>query len=113
MLNLTYHKADFGIDACWSFSATGHGKGAGDGVGALLKSSARRATLSKSILLSSPKDFDDFSRNQQQETAQATGNTQPSIHVCYLEAIEIERVKTRVFQARSTELTPTSTVLPF
>ena len=57
MLNLVYHKVDFGLDASWSFSATGYGKGAGDGVGAPLKSTARRATFSKSFLLSGPKDF--------------------------------------------------------
>jgi hypothetical protein len=65
IFNLTHHKADFGLDACWTFTDTGHGKGAGDGIGALLKSAARRVTLAKNILLSSPKDFYEFSREQQ------------------------------------------------
>ena len=33
--NLCNHKADFGIQAEWHFSATPHGKGACDGVGVL------------------------------------------------------------------------------
>ena len=32
ILNLAYHKIDFGLDAAWTCSPTGHGKGAGDGV---------------------------------------------------------------------------------
>ena len=47
ILNLVYHRTDFGVNACWTFTASGHGKGAGDGTGAVLKSIARHATLSK------------------------------------------------------------------
>ena len=32
ILNLVHHRNDFGLDACWTFTATGHGKGAGDGI---------------------------------------------------------------------------------
>ena len=113
MLNLVYHKVDFDLDASWSFSATAHGKVADDGVGALLKSTARRATLSKSFLLSSPKDFYEFSKKHQMQTAMATGKTDPSVHVYYLEAIDIERTKTRVLQARFSQLNSTSRVLSF
>ena len=81
MLNLVYHKVDFGLDASWSFSVTGHGKEAGDCVRALLKSTARRATLSKSFLVSSPKDFYEFSTKHQMEMTMATGKTDPSVHV--------------------------------
>ena len=69
MYNLIRHKVDFGLEACWTFTATGHGKSAGDGIGAVLKSTTRRATLSKNILLSTAKDFYEFCRNQQHETA--------------------------------------------
>ena len=113
MLNLVYHKVDFGLDASWSFSVTGHGKGAGDGVGALLKSTARRAKLSKSFLLSSPKDFYELSKKHQMEKAMATGKTDPSVHVYYLEAIDIERTKTRVLQPRFSQLNSTSRALSF
>ena len=40
IFNLAYHKVDFDLDAASTFSATGHGKGVGDGVGAFLKSAA-------------------------------------------------------------------------
>ena len=113
MLNLVYHKVDFGLDASWSFSATGHGKGANDGLGALLKSTARCATLSKSFLLSSPKDFYEFSKKNQMEKAMATGKTDPSVYIYYLEAIDIERTKTRVLQARFSQLNSASRVLSF
>jgi hypothetical protein len=64
MLNLANHKIDFDLNAAWTFSATGHEKGAGDGVGAFLKSTAKRATLSKDVHLSFPKDFYDFLKKQ-------------------------------------------------
>lgn len=46
ILNLTHHHRDFGIDACWSFSATAHGKSSVDGIGASIKYRATRQTLS-------------------------------------------------------------------
>ncbi len=36
ILNLIHHKIHFDLDACWTFTATGHGKGADDGIGAVL-----------------------------------------------------------------------------
>ena len=46
ILNLTHHHRDFGIYACWSFSATAHGKSSVDGIGASIKYRATRQTLS-------------------------------------------------------------------
>ncbi|CAF0893689.1 unnamed protein product [Adineta ricciae] len=60
ILNLIYHKRDFGLDVSWMFTATGHDKSAGDGIGAVLKSTVRRDTLSKNILMSNAKDFYEF-----------------------------------------------------
>ena len=57
ILNSVPHKADFNLEACWTYTATGHGKGAGDGIGAVLKSTAKRVTLSKNILLSTAQDL--------------------------------------------------------
>lgn len=48
MCNLMYHKKDFDIDAEWHCSATAHGKSATDGIGALLKREATRASLQAS-----------------------------------------------------------------
>ncbi|CAF1519796.1 unnamed protein product [Adineta ricciae] len=60
VLNPIHHNRDFGLDASWTFTATGHGKSAGDGIEAVLKSTVRRDTLSKNILMSSAKDFYEF-----------------------------------------------------
>ncbi|CAF4325012.1 unnamed protein product [Rotaria socialis] len=62
ILNLIPHKADFNLEASWIFTASGHGKGAGDGISAGMKTIARRVTLSKNILLSTAKDFHEFSK---------------------------------------------------
>ena len=45
MINLIYHKIDFGVQAEWHCHATAHGKGASDGVGALFKREAARSSL--------------------------------------------------------------------
>ena len=45
MINLCYHKEDFGIPAEWHFFATSHGKGPCDGVGGTVKHEAAKASL--------------------------------------------------------------------
>lgn len=45
MSNLVHHKDDFGIEAEWHNNTTAHGKGSCDGLGAVLKSLATRASL--------------------------------------------------------------------
>lgn len=45
MINLMHHQQDFGVPAEWHFHATAHGKGACDGIGAILKREATRASL--------------------------------------------------------------------
>ena len=40
-----HHLEDFGIEAEWNFSATAHGKSSFDGVGAIFKREAYRASL--------------------------------------------------------------------
>ena len=107
MLNLAYHSDDFGLDAAWTFTATGHGKGAGDGVGAFLKSTARRATLSKGVRLSSPTELFDFLKKQQLETAEASAQANPTVTLLFLEASEVERVKNRVINPRTDKLKST------
>ena len=81
MLNMAYQKVDFALDACWTFSATSSDKMTHDGVDALLKSTARCATLLKSLLFSSPTGFYEFSEKRQIETATVPGKTGPSIHL--------------------------------
>ena len=47
MLNLCRHKADFGIDANWTFFATSHGKSPCDGIGGTVKRLTARASLQR------------------------------------------------------------------
>jgi len=107
ILNLAFHKEDFGIDACWTYTATGHGNGPGDGVGGLIKSTARRHTLLKNILLSSAREFYEFSKKQQMETAKASGKNEPSVHVFFLEARKVNQIKMDIIHARNNILKTT------
>lgn len=45
MCNLIHHKKDFGVTADWHFHPTVHGKEPSDGIGAILKREATRASL--------------------------------------------------------------------
>ena len=67
ILNLTFYEADFGVPAIWSFSATSHGKGPVDGLGAALKSTATRYLLRHGLteVFKSPKELYEFSKQRQ------------------------------------------------
>ena len=60
--NLMNHKEDFGVDTKWHYLATSHGKSACDGIGAVIKHQARRASLQRNLrnFLSTPRDFSSF-----------------------------------------------------
>lgn len=45
MMNLCKHKSDFGLDACWSFHATSHGKTVCDGIGGTVKRTVTKKNL--------------------------------------------------------------------
>ncbi|CAF3124023.1 unnamed protein product, partial [Rotaria sp. Silwood2] len=64
MMNLTYHQEDFNLTAFWRFSATSHGKGPVDGIGAAIKSRATRYILTgtpeRAFL--SPEDLFNYSK---------------------------------------------------
>ncbi|CAF4517009.1 unnamed protein product [Rotaria socialis] len=104
ILNLVHHRRDFNLDACWTFTVTGHGKAAGDSIGAVLKSTARRATLSKNILLSTAKDFYEFSLRHQSETANNSNKQNLGIHVFFLDYAEFEQVKEGVIKVRNEQI---------
>ena len=104
IFNLIHHKIDFELEASWTFTSTGHGKSAGDGIGATLKSTATRATLSKNILLSTPKDFFEFCQKQQLEAARKSNRDNPAVDVFYLEADEIEKLKNNILNPRFEKL---------
>ena len=101
MLNLVNHRIDFDLDACWTFTATGHGKGAGDGIGAVLKSTARRVTRASNIFLSTPRDFYEFSEQQQLKTAEAKDQPEPGVHLLFLEAEKVDRAKEDILEPRA------------
>ncbi|CAF1544967.1 unnamed protein product [Rotaria magnacalcarata] len=65
ILNLTYHQVDFGIPVSWSFSATAHGKGAVDGIGAAVKYRTTRMVLSgtTSDAILTPEDLYKFTQS--------------------------------------------------
>ncbi|CAF1461704.1 unnamed protein product, partial [Adineta ricciae] len=110
ILNLIHHKRDFGLDASWTFTATDHGKGTGDGIGAVLKSTARRDTLSKNILMSNAKDFYEFSKKQQLETAKRSNKDNPPVNIFYLDSDEVEKVKKTYLKTRTEKLRATGTI---
>ena len=89
MFNLLHHKTDFELEAWWIFTATGHDK-----------STARRTTLKKNILLSDAKDFFKFSQNQQLETAKKSNRNNPAVEVFFLGANEIEEIKANILDFR-------------
>ena len=47
LLNLFYHKSDFGLDAIWSFFVTSHGKSPCDGIGGVVKRKLANESLSR------------------------------------------------------------------
>ena len=104
ILSLVRHKADSGLDACWTFTATGHRKDAGDGIGAVLKSTARRATLFKNILLSTAKDFYEFSYKHQLEATSSSNQKDPRIHVFFVDSNEVQQIQENIMKSRSKQL---------
>ena len=101
MLNLVNYKIDFDLDACWTFSATGHGKGDGDSIAVALKSTARRVTRASDMLLSTPRDFYEFSQQQQLKTVEAKDQPEPGVHLLFLEAEEVDQAKEDILEPRA------------
>ncbi|CAM2703613.1 unnamed protein product [Rotaria socialis] len=101
ILNLIHHKTDYDLEAALTFTAAGHGKGAGGGIGTVIKTIARRATLSKNILLSTAKDFFEFSKAQQLTIEERSNKDCPGVYVFYIEAEEVEKAKNNFLKARS------------
>ena len=68
--NLLFHEKDFGVTAEWHFHATAHGKGACDGIDAILKRGAKRASLqvSSSNHILTPKELYNWGKDYCKET---------------------------------------------
>ncbi|CAF1510324.1 unnamed protein product [Adineta ricciae] len=104
MINLIHHRSDFNIEASWSFSASGHGKGPSDGIGATLKSGTNRSILSSGTILSSAEDFFNFTKKINDEAALLKNSNGPPINVYYLNSITIENVNETLLSDRFKQL---------
>ena len=64
--NLAEHKNNFDVEADWSFSATGHGKGPRDGLAGSAKREAALESLRRSSMnpIQTPYDFFEFVKNK-------------------------------------------------
>lgn len=101
---MIHHKNDFGIEASWTFCASGHGKGPSDGIGATVKSSANRSILTSGTTLSSAKDFFNFTKKMNEEAAKSKGVSEPPINACYLRSTTIENTTETLLSNRFTQL---------
>ncbi len=87
ILNLSFHEMDFGVPAVWTFTATSHGKGPVDGLGAAVKSTATRYLMrhGPEEAFKSAKEFYEFSKQRQQSSLSP-------IEFLYAESNEITRL---------------------
>ena len=86
------------------FIVTGHEKGADDGIGAVLKSSTRRAMLSNNILLSTVKDFCEFSHKHQLEPVNTSNKQDPRIRVFFLDSKGVQQIQESIMKVRGKQL---------
>ncbi|CAF2956601.1 unnamed protein product [Rotaria sp. Silwood2] len=79
MMNLSLHQQDFSIKAVWTFTSSGHGKSPCDGLGAVVKSAARKYLLKRDpeVAFCSAKDFYQFTLENTSRTLSST-STAPS-----------------------------------
>ncbi len=87
ILNLSFHEMDFGVPAVWTFTATSHGKGPVDGLGAAVKSTATRYLMrhGPEEAFKSAKEFYEFSKQRQQSSLSP-------IELLYAESNEITQL---------------------
>ncbi|CAF4104405.1 unnamed protein product, partial [Rotaria sordida] len=107
ILNLTHHKDDFGLDACWTFSSTAHGKGPCDGLGASVKYAATRSIITSGTSICSAEEFFEFTIKFNHNAAKASTTNQPPIHAFYVNSITVERIYSEILKPRWEKLTKT------
>ena len=107
IMNLLYHKRDFGIDAVWTFSATAHGKGPCDGIGATVKATATRATLQgqPNTNFQTALDFWSFTFDKNDRSHL---NEPSSIECCFLEKERVEKIYRQILEKIWNRITPSS-----
>ncbi|CAF5011995.1 unnamed protein product, partial [Rotaria sp. Silwood1] len=110
IFNLTRHKDDFGLAACWTFSSTGHGKGPCDGLGASVKYTATRSIITSGTSISSAEEFYEFTRNLNYNAANTSITNQPPIHVFYIKSTTVEHVYSEILKLRWENLNKTNRI---
>lgn len=65
LANLMHHKEDFNIEAEWHFTATSHGKSTCDAMSAIVKCSARRASILEKRLITTPLEMFNYCHEKQ------------------------------------------------
>ncbi|CAF4999376.1 unnamed protein product [Rotaria sp. Silwood1] len=110
MLNLIHHQQDFDLEACWTFTSTGHGKGPCDGLGASVKSTATRHITTSGISISSAEEFYKFTVQFNEDIARASINKQPPIHAFYVNSSTVENAYNRVLKSRWEKLNKTNRI---
>ena len=89
--NLAEHKTDFDVEADWSFSATGHGKGPWDGLAGSAKREAALESLRRSSMnpIQTPYEFFEFVKKKFQK-----------VQVEFISEEKIERNETELLSER-------------
>ena len=84
------------MDACWTFSDTGHGKGPCGGIRTSVKTIATRKILTRGTMLSTAEQLFQFTLNFNR----ASNATDPPIHAFYISATEVENASNTVLTSR-------------
>ena len=108
MLNLIYHQQDFGLEACWTFTSTGHGKGPCAGLGASVKSTASRYIIRSGTSITSAEEFYKFTVQFNENAAKTSTDKQPPIYAFFVNSITIENIYNNILKLRWEKLDKTS-----
>jgi hypothetical protein len=123
--NLAHHHFDFNLRARWTYSASGHGKGPCDGLGAVVKSTATQYLLraGPTASFSNPKQFFEWCRDrndrmvigrQQKNIPKASSNyiseTNRPIEIRYLSAKDIKANYDLILNHRWAQLSSKGTI---
>ena len=124
--NLAHHHLDFNLRAVWTYSASGHGKGPCDGLGAVVKSTATQHQLraGPTASFSNPKQFFEWcqekndrmviGRPQKKNFSKVSSNyiSEPNrpIEIRYLSAEDIKANYELTLKHRWAQLSPKGTI---
>ncbi len=118
---------DFSLKAAWTYSASGHGKGPCDGLGAVVKSTATQHLLKEgpTASFSTPKEFYEWcckkndrmviARPTRMNTSNGTSNYVPEpnrpIEIRWLSTEDIKNLYDSILKSRWNLLTPKGKIL--